>query len=119
MISHLIPFAGYPIFVIKNEFSLKKEELSFLKNLEYKKHVSQNNLKLSVDTDILKLKKLQRLKKFIKNSLNIYVSNVLEIKNKFSFCQSWSTIQNGKTYHPRHAHPNHIISSVYYAKSYI
>ena len=68
MISHLIPFAGYPIFVIKNEFSLKKEELSFLKNLEYKKHVSQNNLKLSVDTDILKLKKLQRLKKFIKNS---------------------------------------------------
>jgi len=117
MIRHLIPFAGYPIFVMKNEFNLKKEELSFLKNLKYKKHVSGNNLKLSVDTNILELKKLQRLKKFIENSLNIYVSNVLEIKNKFSFCQSWSTIQNGKAYHPKHAHPNHIISSVYYAKA--
>jgi len=117
MIKYLIPFAGYPIFVIKNEFNLKKEELSFLKNLKYKNHNSQNNLKLSVDTNILELKKLQRLKKFIKNSLDLYVSNILEIKNKFSFCQSWSTIQNGKAYHPRHAHPNHIISSVYYAKA--
>jgi len=55
MIRHLIPFAGYPIFVMKNEFNLKKEELSFLKNLKYKKHVSGNNLKLSVDTNILEL----------------------------------------------------------------
>ena len=113
----LIPFAGYPIFVIQNGFYVNDDELNFIKNIEYKNHSDTNNLKLSVNSDVLQLKELKRLKDFIKESLNDYVSNVLEINNTFSFCQSWSTIQNGKTKHPSHTHPNHLISSVYYVKT--
>ena len=117
MNKHVIPFAGYPIFLIQAGFNLNDQELNFLRNLKYKKHNSVENLKLSVDTDILQLNELKRLKDFIKNSLDDYVSNVLQINNKFSFCQSWSTIQNKKGRHPNHSHANHIISSVYYAKA--
>ena len=113
----IIPFAGYPIFVIQNGFYVNDDELNFIKNIEYKNHLDTNNLKLSVNSDVLQLKELKRLKDFIKESLNDYVSNVLEINNTFSFCQSWSTIQNGKTKHPSHTHPNHLISSVYYVKT--
>jgi len=117
MNKHLLPFAGYPIFLIKSSFHLNNEELNFLRNLNYKIDKEGQNLKISLDTDILRSDKLIKLKNFIKDCLNDYVSNVLEINNNFSFCQSWSTIQTKKGKHPKHLHPNHIISSVYYAKA--
>jgi|TARA_X000001388_G_scaffold76976_1_gene75907 hypothetical protein len=113
----IIPFAGYPIFVIQNGFYVNADELNFIKNIEYQDHLEINNLKLSKNGDVLELQQLKRLKDFIKESLDDYVSNILEIDNSFSFCQSWSTIQNGKTKHPSHTHPNHLISSVYYVKT--
>ena len=113
----LIVFAGYPIFVIRNGFYVNDKELNFIRNIKYLNHSDEKNLKLSENSDILQLEELKRIKNFFKESLNDYVSNVLEINNSFSFCQSWSTIQNGKTKHPSHTHPNHIISSVYYAKT--
>jgi ectoine hydroxylase-related dioxygenase (phytanoyl-CoA dioxygenase family) len=116
---HVIPFAGYPIYVLQSEFILNDEELNFLRNLEYTNHNSKTNLntRLSSNTDILQLDDLKRLKEFIKSSLDDYVLNILEIKNKFSLCQSWSTIQTEGVCHPDHSHPNHLISSVYYAKA--
>lgn len=114
---HVLPFAGYPICILQSAFNINDQELNSLKNLEYIKHKSIEGLKLSSNTDILQLDELKRLKDFIKNSLDDYVSNVLEVNNKFSFCQSWSTIQNKNSYHPNHSHANHIISSVYYAKA--
>ena len=113
----IIPFAGYPIFVIQKGFYVNDDELNFIKNIEYNNHVDINNLKLSKNEDVLEFQQLKRLKNFIKESLDDYVSNILEVNNSFSFCQSWSTIQNGKTKHPSHTHPNHLISSVYYVKT--
>ena len=114
----IIPFAGYPIFVIQKGFYVNDDELNFIKNIEYNNHVDINNLKLSKNEDVLEFQQLKRLKNFIKESLDDYVSNILEVNNSFSFCQSWSTIQNGKTKHPSHTHPNHLISSVYYVKNH-
>lgn len=113
----VIPFAGYPIFLLEAGFNLNNDELNFLKNLEYTNHHTVENLKLSVEVDVLKLDKLKRLKHFIKESLNHYVSDVLQINNSFSFCQSWATIQDKSGHHPSHSHNNHVISSVYYAKA--
>ena len=113
----IIPFAGYPIFVIQKGFYVNDDELNFIKNIEYNNHLDINNLKLSKNEDVLEFHQLKRLKNFIKESLDDYVSNILEVNNSFSFCQSWSTIQNGKTKHPLHTHPNHLISSVYYVKT--
>jgi|TARA_R100000479_G_C6325052_1_gene179259 hypothetical protein len=114
---HVLPFAGYPIYVLQAGFNLNEDELNILRNLQYVKHNSIDDLKLSVDTDILQMDSLKRLKQFIKSSLDDYVSNVLEVNNQFSFCQSWSTIQTKKARHPNHSHANHVISSVYYAKA--
>ncbi len=113
----VIPFAGYPILLLEAGFNLNNNELNSLIDLEYADHVSIKNLKISTDVDILRLDEFKRLKHFIKESLDSYVSDILQIKNTFSFCQSWSAIQNKDAYHPCHAHYNHIISSVYYAKA--
>ena len=43
-----------------------------------------------------------------------YVRNVLEIKNKFYMCNSWGTIQKKGDYHPKHTHPNSVISGVFF-----
>ena len=85
----LIVFAGYPIFVIRNGFYVNDKELNFIRNIKYLNHSDEKNLKLSENSDILQLEELKRIKNFFKESLNDYVSNVLEI----------------------------IISSVYYAKT--
>ena len=117
MNKHVIPFAGYPIYLIKSSFYLNEEELNHLRNLNYKNHKSKKNLKISSDADILRLDKFKNLKNFIKDCLNDYVSNVLQINNNFCFCQSWSTIQTKTVNHPQHSHPNHLLGSVYYAKA--
>ena len=117
MNKHIIPFAGYPIFLIQSSFHLNDEELNFLRKLNYNDHDEIKDLKISSDTDVLRLNKLKKLKNFIKDCFNDYVSNVLQINNNFSFCQSWCTIQYKKAKHPKHSHPNHVISSVYYAKA--
>ena len=113
----IIPFAGYPIYLVKSDFILNNDELNFIRNLNYRLHHQIKNLKLSINMDILKLNELKRLKNFIRENLDNYINDVWEIKNKFYFCQSWSTIQSKGAHHPMHSHPNHIISSVYYVKT--
>ncbi len=113
----ILPFAGHPIFKIEDGFKLTKPELDYIKNLQYRKHDNGKKSLLSKSVDILKSSKLSRLKKFIKNSQEEYVANVLEIKNKFSFVQSWAGKQSKGGHHTIHNHANHVISSVYYAKA--
>ena len=62
----IIPFAGYPIFVIQKGFYVNDDELNFIKNIEYSDHFDINNLKLSTNEDVLELHQLKRLKDFIK-----------------------------------------------------
>ena len=61
----IIPFAGYPIFVIQKGFYVNDDELNFIKNIEYHNHFDTNNLKLSKNGDVLELQQLKRLKDFI------------------------------------------------------
>jgi len=111
---YMFPFAGYPICVLRTGFQLNDNELNFIKNLEYKNNEFH---KITESTNILQLNELQILKDFIENSLDDYVSNVLEINNKFNLTHSWATIQNEKQFHQGHTHCSQLISSVYYAEA--
>lgn len=122
MNKYLIPFSGLPIFKIENAFKTNTQEYSLLKRLRFDNLTTNNTvlndkLKISKNKNILKLNKFNRIKKEIWKSFEDYIDNVLQIKNVFSFCQSWCTIQKNNSYHPAHAHPNNIFSCVYYVKA--
>ena len=113
----VIPFAGYPICLIKTNKQLTNKELSFFDSLELTKHherMGDPHLSLTNQDNILNNKELKNVKKFIFDYFNEYVEEVLEIDNKFVMCNSWGTVRNKGSFHPRHSHKNAFFSSVYY-----
>jgi len=111
-------FSGLPIFIKKNAYFLSKEEITFIKNVDYieGEHENSEGLMFSKNKYILKEKILNKLKKHIKNNLDIYLKKVLQINNEFELKNSWTTLQYKKTIHPAHVHPNGLISVVYYVE---
>ena len=109
----VIPFAGYPICLIKTNKHLTNKELSFFDSLGQRTH-EYGGLQLTNQDNILNNKELKKVKKFIFDYFNEYVEKVLEIDNKFVMCNSWGTLQNKGNYHPLHSHRNAFFSSVYY-----
>jgi len=109
----VIPFAGYPICLIKTNKQLTNKELSFFDSLGQRTH-EYGGLQLTNQDNILNNKELKKVKKFIFDYFNEYVEKVLEIDNKFVMCNSWGTLQNKGNYHPLHSHRNAFFSSVYY-----
>jgi uncharacterized protein (TIGR02466 family) len=116
----LASLSGYPICKIITNNLLTQEELIFLKTLKKKLNNFKDkniNLNLSEETDILRYKQLEKIKKIIWSNFDDYINKVLQIKNQFYICNSWCTIQKKGDYHPQHIHPNHIFSAVYYAQA--
>jgi|TARA_B110000858_G_C17615776_1_gene386639 uncharacterized protein (TIGR02466 family) len=109
----VIPFAGYPICLIKTNKQLTNKELSFFDSLGQRTH-EYGGLQLTNQDNILNNKELKKVKKFIFDYFNEYVEKVLEIDNKFVMCNSWGTLQNKGSFHPLHSHRNAFFSSVYY-----
>jgi len=128
MNKHIINFGGYPIYVSQTNKIPIEKDLNILRKSNKKGF--QNNrayemagvnysskFKLSDDSHILKNKKLKNIEKILLDCFKDYVNNILQIKNEFYMCNSWSTLQKKGEFHPGHTHPNHIFSAVYYAKA--
>ena len=116
MISYeLIPYLGLPILKIKTDELLTDDELKFLKDLSKITYVDDSfTFDLTRSDNILNNKELTRVKVMIQKYFDEYVTNTLQIDNKFYMCNSWATIQRRGNAHPNHAHPNAIFSSVFY-----
>jgi len=112
MTKYIIPFGGYPIYLSTNNRTANDEEINYLREINtYKKR-----LKYSNNSHIFENKKLEGIKKIITDSFDDYKNNVLQIRNSFYICNSWSTLQKKGEQHHCHFHANHIFSAVYYAK---
>ena len=114
----IINFSGLPILIIHNTYDISKNEINFIKNLEYVENEHENckGLNFSKNKYILQVKKLKKLKETFDLKLNHYTKNVLQINNNFLLKNSWTTLQFGKTTHPAHVHPNVLLSIVYYVE---
>jgi uncharacterized protein (TIGR02466 family) len=95
---------------------LSKVEQKFLFNLE-----SHSNTGNSVSTNnyVLQDKKLSSLGSFFNDSLQEYVQTTLALKDEVSLqiTQSWVNYTKKGQYHHKHAHPNSIISGVFYIQA--
>lgn len=95
---------------------LSKLEQKFLFNLE--SHSNTGNT-VSTNNYVLRDKRLSSLGSFFNNSLQEYIQTTLSLKDEVSLnvTQSWVNYTKKGQFHHKHAHPNSIISGVFYIQA--
>ena len=113
----VMPVHALPVYKEETNFILTKDELDTVLNQDYHitKQSGKNGVKISKTDKVLEDEKLHRVKIFILSRFNHYVEKILQIENCFYLTQSWSAINGKDSTHHLHAHPNTILSCVYYA----
>lgn len=114
MITHNLFPTPVSAFTLDRE--LTKEELDFLSIQEEKPNEGNTT---SANRTILDNENLSSLRKFIEESLDTYFKGIFSPKNKVSlrFTQSWTNYTKPGQYHHKHAHPNSLVSGVFYVKA--
>lgn len=114
MITHNLFPTPVSSFTLDRE--LTKEELDFLSIQEEKPNEGNTT---SANRTILDNENLSSLRKFIEESLDTYFKGIFSPKNKVSlrFTQSWTNYTKPGQYHHKHAHPNSLVSGVFYVKA--
>ena len=110
----LLNLNAIPIAHDKNVYNITQKELDVIKKSPYRP--SQKGHSVSQSIYLLNHKTLLPLKKFMLKKAKEYTRDVLEISDEIYMTQSWSTINITNAFHKTHAHPNTLISLVYYAQ---
>jgi uncharacterized protein (TIGR02466 family) len=92
---------------------LTKEEYSFMESQEKKPNEGNTT---SSDRKILKHEQFKELNDFIQASIDKYFNEVYqpEFDVKLRITQSWLNYTEPGQYHHKHAHPNSVLSAVFY-----
>ena len=104
-----------PIYMNNLDRPFTKQELLFVK--EQNKHCSKNKGNINTkDNYILKRKELKNIKKFLDKCCKDYLKKIICPKNDLQLyiTQSWLNYTEENQYHHQHAHPNSVISGVFY-----
>ena len=115
IINNLFPT---PIYTTKIDRGFTKQELQFVK--EQKKHCKNNTGNINTkDNYILNRKEFKNIKKFLDKCCKDYLNRIICPKNniKLYITQSWLNYTEANQYHHQHAHPNSVISGVFYFDS--
>ena len=100
-----------PIMVCAKNYDFSSAEKSYISELEMTNNTG--NLMSKNDT-VLDSKELSDLKLFIDEQILIFKKNLLGIKdeNEIYITQSWVNRSKPGEFHPKHKHPNSVISGV-------
>jgi uncharacterized protein (TIGR02466 family) len=95
---------------------LSEVEREYLFNLETRSNAGNIT---SVETHVLSHLKLHSLAEFLNSSLQKYFNAVYAPKHDAKLCitQSWVNYTNPGQYHHKHAHPNSLVSGVFYIQA--
>ena len=107
-----------PIYLTKIDRGFTKQELQFVK--EQKKHCINNRGNINTkDNYILNRKQFKNIKKFLDKHCKEYLDTVICPKNNIELyiTQSWLNYTEANQYHHQHAHPNSVVSGVFYFDS--
>lgn len=103
------------LFNIGREFT--KKELSFVNEAETRPNMGNTT---SIDNYILQNKELKKIGEFIQSCLNTYFKAIYQPKEEevsIEITQSWLNYTKQGQFHHKHAHPNSLISGVFYLSS--
>ena len=110
---HLFPT---PVSFFNLGRDLTDEESEFLLNQEEKPNVGNTTSK---ERKLLESDKLAGLRGFVESSLDKYLKEILSPKQNVGLriTQSWINYTKPGQFHHKHAHPNSLISGVFYVKA--
>ena len=103
------------VMICEEKYKMTNDEKKFINNLE--KEGNYNNKK-SVSSYVLENKQLKLFKNYLQKKINHYMYNHLKYNENIEFyiTQSWINYNDKDTWHHKHAHPNSILSGVYYVQ---
>ena len=109
----IYPLFPYPLVVCGKNYEFTSSEKKFISELEMIDNIG--NL-MSKNDKVLDSEELSNLKRFIDEQILNFKKNLLQIKdeNEIYITQSWINNANPDQFHPKHKHPNSIISGVMY-----
>ncbi len=101
----------YPVMICAENYQFTSSEKKYISELEMIDNIG--NL-MSKNDKILDSKELTNLKLFIDEQIFIFKKKLLHMKdeNEIYITQSWVINSNPNQYHPKHKHPNSVISGV-------
>ena len=107
-----------PIYITKINRGFTKKELQFVDNQKNKCMKNKGNINTK-DNYILNKKEFKNINKFLEKHCQNYLDTIICPKNnlKLYITQSWLNYTEANQYHHKHAHPNSIISGVFYFDS--
>ena len=110
----------FPIPIYRNNIDrlFTKQELNFVK--EQKKHCLNNEGNINTkDNYILNRKEFKNIKKFLDKHCKYYLEKIICPKNNIELyiTQSWLNYTEANQHHHKHAHPNSVVSGVFYFDS--
>ena len=105
-----------PVAFFKLPNELTEEQLEFLKNAEQRPNEGNTTSKFR---EVLDHELFADLKEFVMESLNTYFDNTISPMNdvKLRVTQSWLNYTKKGQWHHKHAHPNSVISGVFYVNA--
>jgi len=109
----IYPLFPYPLVVCGKNYEFTSSEKKYISELEMIDNIG--NL-MSKNDKVLDSEELSNLKRFIDEQILNFKKNLLQIKdeNEIYITQSWINNANPDQFHPKHKHPNSIISGVMY-----
>lgn len=111
MKNQLYPLFAYPLVICGDLYAFSDEEKDYLAGLEMIDNIGNS---MSKDDRVLESDVLSELKRFIDDRILVYKKELLRIRdeNEIYITQSWVNRARTDQFHPRHKHPNSIISGV-------
>jgi uncharacterized protein (TIGR02466 family) len=103
-----------PILILKSDVPIvTKQNIEYFLNAPMRKSTS-SPVGLSAQDGILDAPELSDLKTIMEDSINLYLTEVVAIKNKFKMVHSWLTKNVTGSFHHEHYHHNMMLTSLVY-----
>jgi len=101
----------YPVMICGKNYEFSSAEKSFISGLEM---IDSTGNSMSKNDNVLECDELSDLKLFIDEQILIFKKQLLRMKddNEIYITQSWVNSSDPNQFHPKHKHPNSVISGV-------
>jgi len=111
--STLYPTFPYPVVVCGDKYAFAQSEREFIAGLEM---IDNSGNTMSKDDRILDRAELSALRAYIDSQVLAFKKGLLRIGDdvEIYITQSWANRAGPNEFHPRHKHPNSVISGVMY-----
>jgi uncharacterized protein (TIGR02466 family) len=111
--STVYPTFPYPVIVCGDKYAFTKAERDFIAGLEM---IDNSGNTMSKDDRILDRDELSAVRAFVDQQILAFKKGLLRIGDDVEIyvTQSWANRAGPNEYHPRHKHPNSVISGVMY-----